>query len=147
MSVSESSPEPTGAPLEIPGPILQEMIEHCRQEAPIEACGLLGGMSPRVDVIYRLRNASASETRYDADPGDLIAAVREMRERGAQILAIYHSHPKWAAIPSSADLRENYYEDVPRIIVSLRAPEAEVRVWRLEPDQYHELPWRVVSDS
>jgi proteasome lid subunit RPN8/RPN11 len=121
------------------------MVEHCRREAPIEACGLLGGVPPRVDAIYPLRNASASETRYDADPADLIAAVRSMRERGTQILAIYHSHPKWAPTPSATDLRENYYQDVPRIIVSLRAPEAEVRVWRLEPDRYEELPWRVVA--
>lgn len=143
-----SGDQPTGAsgdPLEIPGPILQEMVEHCRRESPIEACGLLGGRPPRVDGIYPLRNAASSETRYDADPGDLIAAVRSMRDRGAQILAIYHSHPKWPAIPSGTDLRENYYEDVPRIIVSLRAPEAEVRVWRLEPDRYEELPWRVVA--
>ncbi|RUL83075.1 Mov34/MPN/PAD-1 family protein [Tautonia sociabilis] len=144
---SPDSSSPAGDPLEIPGPILLEMIQHCRREAPIEACGLLGGRPPRVSAIYPLRNAAASETRYDADPGELIAAVRDMRERGTRILGIYHSHPKWPAVPSATDLRENYYEDVPRIIVSLRAPEAEVRVWRLEPDRFEELPWRVVADG
>ena len=104
-------------------------------------------MPPRVSSFHPLRNAAASETRYDADPRDLIAAVRALRSRGAQILAIYHSHPKWPAIPSGTDLREIYYEDVPRIIVSLLGPEAEVRIWRLEAERFEELPWRVVGEG
>lgn len=145
--MSEGGTAGPSAPLEIPSRILEEMVDHCRREAPIEACGLLGGDPPRVDAIYPLRNAAESETRYDADPNDLIAAVRSMRGRGAQILAIYHSHPKWPAIPSDTDLRENYYEDVPRIIVSLREPVAEVRVWRLDPDGFEELTWDIVHDA
>ncbi len=66
-----------------------------------------------------------------------------LRGRGAEILAIYHSHPRWAAVPSATDLRENHYGPVPRIIVSLLGPSPEVRVWRLDPDSYEELPWRL----
>ncbi|MEW4568369.1 M67 family metallopeptidase [Tautonia sp. JC769] len=146
-----SDPEPTspsaGDLLEIPGSILHAMIEHCLRESPLEACGLLGGRPPRVSSFHPLRNAAQSETRYDADPADLIAAVRQLRGQSAQILAIYHSHPKWPAIPSGTDLRENYYEEVPRIIVSLQQPEPEVRIWRLRPDGYDELPWRTISDG
>ena len=36
-----------------------------------------------------------SETHYNADPHDLIRAVQDLRAREAEILAIYHSHPKW----------------------------------------------------
>ena len=145
--MSGDATNPAGEPLEIPGPILRAMVAHCVRESPIEACGLLGGVAPRVSTLHPLRNAAASETRYDADPADLIVAVRDLRSRGAQILAIYHSHPKWPAIPSGTDLRENYYEDVPRIIVSLRDPEAEVRVWRLEAERFEELPWRIIGDG
>lgn len=147
MSVPESSSISAGEILEIPGSILQAMVAHCMQEAPLEACGLLGGGPPRVSSFHPLRNAAQSETRYEADPTDLIAAVRDLRSRSAQILAIYHSHPKWPAIPSGTDLRENYYEDVPRIIVSLQGSEPEVRIWRLRADGYDELRWRSVSDG
>ncbi|WP_169978710.1 Mov34/MPN/PAD-1 family protein [Tautonia rosea] len=147
MSVPESSSIEDGEVLEIPHPILQAMVDHCVREAPLEACGLLGGEPPRVSSIHPLRNAAQSETRYDADPTDLIAAVRDLRSRSAQILAIYHSHPKWSAIPSGTDLRENYYEDVPRIIVSLQGPKPDVRIWRLRPDGYDALPWRSVADG
>ncbi|MCA1685857.1 MAG: M67 family metallopeptidase, partial [Planctomycetia bacterium] len=94
-----------------------------------------------------LRNSDASETRYNADPRDLIRAVVDLRARGAEILAIYHSHPRWPAIPSRTDLRENHYGHVPRIIVSLLGPEPDVRVWRLDPETYTELPWRLADDG
>src|SRR4051812_37472846 len=131
-------------PLVIPAEIHDAMVAHCVREAPLECCGLLGGVAPCVSSFHPLRNASASETRYDADPQDLIDAVVELRTRGAEILAIYHSHPRWAAIPSQTDLRENHYGPVPRIIVSLLGPTPEVRAWRLDPESFEELPWRLV---
>jgi proteasome lid subunit RPN8/RPN11 len=138
-------PEGFDAPLQIPADVLDAMVAHCRREAPLECCGLLGGQPPRVSSFHPLRNAAASETRYDADPRDLIAAVVDMRRRGAEILAIYHSHPRWEAVPSRTDLRENHYGAVPRIIVSLLSDPADVRVWRLDPESYHELAWVVLE--
>jgi [CysO sulfur-carrier protein]-S-L-cysteine hydrolase len=133
------------APLEIPRELHDAMVAHCLREAPLECCGLLGGLAPRVSSFHPLRNAAASETRYDADPHDLIAAVVALRDRGAEILAIYHSHPRWEAVPSRTDLRENHYGPVPRIIVSLLGEVPVVRVWRLDTDSYDELPWRIVD--
>jgi proteasome lid subunit RPN8/RPN11 len=131
-------------PLGIPAEIHDAMLAHCVREAPLECCGLLGGTGSLVSSFHPLRNASASTSRYNADPQDLIDAVVDLRGRGAEILAIYHSHPRWEAIPSLTDLRENHYGPVPRIIVSLLGPEPDVRVWRLDADTYQELPWRIV---
>jgi proteasome lid subunit RPN8/RPN11 len=123
------------------------MVEHCQRESPLECCGLLGGIAPRVSSFHPLRNSAASETRYDADPRDLINAVIALRDRKAEILAIYHSHPKWEAVPSRTDLAENHYGDVPRIIVSLLGDSPTVRMWRLDPESYVELPWREVESD
>ena len=133
--------------LVIPLEVHDAMVAHCVREAPLECCGLLGGFAPFVSTIHPLQNASASEVRYDADPRDLIGAVLALREAGKEILAIYHSHPKWAAIPSRTDLVENHYGDVPRIIVSLLEPTPEVRIWRLDADSYEELEWRITPRS
>lgn len=127
----------------IPAEFHDPMVAHCLREAPLECCGLLGGVPPVVSSFHPLRNASASEVRYDADPRDLIAAVQSLRVRGAEILAIYHSHPCWEPIPSRTDLAENHYGDVPRIIVGLLGETPEVRAWRLGPDSYEELAWRI----
>jgi [CysO sulfur-carrier protein]-S-L-cysteine hydrolase len=140
-----SAGKPTRPPLEIPAAIHDAMVAHCVREAPLECCGLLGGVAPVVSSFHPMRNASASEVRYDADPRDLIAAVQDLRSRGAEILAIYHSHPRWAAVPSKTDLAENHYGDVPRIIVSLLGEAPEVRVWRLDVDSFEELPWAIAE--
>jgi [CysO sulfur-carrier protein]-S-L-cysteine hydrolase len=140
MTADQAEPEA----LEIPRDILDAMIAHCVREAPLECCGILGGVAPPlVTSIYRLRNESRSETRYSADPHDLINTQLELRRRGEDILAIYHSHPRWDAIPSRTDLAENYYGEVPRIIVSLLTDSPDVRVWRLDPDSFNELRWRI----
>ncbi len=137
----------SGPPLEIPASILARMVEHCQKEAPLESCGILGGKPPRVSSLHLLRNTEASETLYNADPRDILEAFRTLREQGGQFLAIYHSHPRWAAIPSRTDLATNYYGDLPRIIVSLLTDPPEVRNWRLDTDSYTELPWTAVDDD
>jgi proteasome lid subunit RPN8/RPN11 len=142
---ANSGGDPAAEPvLLIPDDLLAAMVDHCRREAPLECCGILGGVPPRASSLHLLRNTDRSETRYNADPADILAALRYLRERGEQFLAIYHSHPRWAAIPSRTDLATNYYGDLPRIIVSLLGEPPDVRAWRLEPDRYDELPWRVV---
>jgi proteasome lid subunit RPN8/RPN11 len=70
-----------------------------------------------------------------------------MRVHGGEILAIYHSHPRWDAIPSQTDLAENHYGPVPRIIVSLKSDTPDVRVWRLGPESYEELSWRTIDPT
>lgn len=139
-------PDPT-TPLEIPAAILKQMVEHCQREAPLECCGILGGQPPRVSSLHILRNTLASETRYNADPADILDTVRTLRSRGHQFLAIYHSHPSCPATPSRTDLKDNYYGDVPRIIVSLQTDPPVVRNWRLDPNSYAELPWIEISNN
>ena len=133
--------------LEIPRDIVDAMVAHCVREAPLECCGILCGVAPRVSLFYPLRNENQSETRYNADPHDLIAAHIDFRRQGAEILALYHSHPRWDAIPSQTDLAENYYGPVPRIIVSLKSDAPDVRVWRFEPDTFQKLPWKIIEPS
>jgi proteasome lid subunit RPN8/RPN11 len=137
--------ELSAQPLEIPRDLHDAMVAHCQRESPLECCGILGGFSPRVTSIHPLRNDLASETRYNAAPEDLIEAHIDLRQRGADILAIYHSHPRSHAEPSKIDLDENHYGPVPRIIVSLSGKSPDVRVWRLEEDSFEELPWTIIE--
>jgi proteasome lid subunit RPN8/RPN11 len=141
-SVPETAPDP----LEIPAAIVDQMIAHCQREAPREACGILAGVASRVVSFHPLTNVAASETRYQADERELPRANRVIRESGQEILALYHSHPRSEATPSKTDLRENYWGEVPRIIVSLvDAEKPDVRIWRLRPDSFEELPWRTME--
>ncbi len=133
--------------LEIPRELVEAMVAHCVREAPLECCGILGGFPPRASSFHPLRNEMASETAYRADARDLINAVVELRGRGAEIIAIYHSHPRWEAVPSRTDLSENHYGAIPRIIVSLLTDPPDVRIWRLDADSFEEIEWRMVENA
>lgn len=134
---------PDSVNLRILPDIQQAMVDHCLTEKPLECCGILAGRHGHAWEIYKLPNADQSETRYNADPQALIKAVQEMRRNGTEIMAIYHSHPRWQPIPSQTDLKENHYGEVPRIIVGLLKSPPDCRVWRFldEPLRYEELIW------
>lgn len=126
--------------LEIPADIFDAMIEHAQTDAPAECCGLLAGRAGGVTRCISLRNELASPVAYQGDPRDLFAAFREMRESNLDLLAIYHSHPTSPARPSRVDLAENFYSDVPRIIISLAGDAPVVKAFRLFSDRFEEIP-------
>ena len=116
------------------------MMDHARAQLPAECCGLLAGKSGRILQRYELRNELASPVAYQADPRDLFVAFREMRERELDLVAIYHSHPSSPARPSRIDLEQNYYVDVPRIIISLASEPPVVKAFQLSESGFDELP-------
>ncbi|MDQ3816646.1 MAG: M67 family metallopeptidase [Acidobacteriota bacterium] len=74
---------------------VEEMFAHACAASPAECCGLVGGKLCRAQSIYRLRNVASDALRgYEAAPEELFAAQRSMRERGEELLGIYHSHPR-----------------------------------------------------
>ena len=113
---------------------LDAMIAHAREVAPAECCGLIGGGAEHnARTIYRLRNVTANpELAYEAAPEDLFAAQRQMRERGEELLAIYHSHPRAAdPSPSETDVRLAYYPSATYLIVGLGGTEAAVNAFSI----------------
>ncbi len=122
--------------LAIPEPLLAEVVEHARSESPNECCGLLGGIISggvgKAAHRFAIGNDAASPTEYWSNPLDLLRAFRTMRERGLELLAIYHSHPASRPLPSQRDLERNTYgESVVHLIIGLASPLPEVRGWWL----------------
>jgi proteasome lid subunit RPN8/RPN11 len=68
-----------------------------------------------------------------------------MRERGLEILAVYHSHPAAPPVPSRTDLARNYYPDAVTLIVSLTTTPPTVRGWWLTDRDYREAEWEVIG--
>ena len=119
---------------------LDAMIAHAREVAPAECCGLIGGSSAHyAQTIYPLRNVTAKpELGYEAAPEDLFSAQREMRERGEELLAIYHSHPRAAdPSPSETDVRLAYYPSATYLIVGLGGTQAAVNAFSISEREQH----------
>ena len=104
--------------------ILEDVIEHAKECFPKEGCGLLAGSNQSVQRFIAMDNVSPTpETAYDMDPARLISVLRDLRNSGAELVAIYHSHPRGPARPSNSDIERAYYPEAAHLIVSLADPE------------------------
>lgn len=115
-----------------------ERIFACAREAdPAECCGLIGGARELASSLYPMRNVAANATvAYEAAPEDLFAAQRQMRERGEELLAIYHSHPR--AIqpqPSETDVRLAFYPQAVYFIIALAAEQPVMRAFKISESE------------
>jgi len=133
----------------LPRPFYTAMLEHAQSALPNECCGVLAGVRDgnilRAEAWHKLVNEAESPTEYHA--GDCLFAVyKAMREQGHEFVAIYHSHPKTAPVPSKKDLARNFYGDcVVHFIISLQGPESELRGWWLMEDAFEEASWKVID--
>ena len=135
-----------GVALKITQRVLAGLIEHARDEAPFECCGLLAGDGDLIDEYVRTRNRRASEVAYEIDPREHISVMKSLRTRGRSVLGAYHSHPRTAARPSPRDVAEAHYEmDFVYVIVSLERDPPDVRAYRLERDAMIEAPFEAIA--
>jgi proteasome lid subunit RPN8/RPN11 len=130
----------------------REIISQARESAPRECCGLIGGANDgRARTIYRIRNiASDPLVSYEAAPEELFVAQRSMRERGEELLAIYHSHPRsQTPEPSPTDVRLAYYPSAVYFIVGLGGEQPELRAFRISESEgrWEEINYGVVDDD
>jgi len=124
--------------------LVEGMFAHARESSPAECCGLLGGRGGRAECVYPLRNvARDASVTYEAAPEDLFAAQRRMRERGEELLGIYHSHPRSAdPVPSSTDVKLAFYPSAVYFIIGFDRGEPVLRAFRISE---REGRWERVS--
>jgi [CysO sulfur-carrier protein]-S-L-cysteine hydrolase len=146
--------------LEVPRCLYEEMVAQAVTELPNECCGILAGTvietgpEPgrrvgRVVKRYPLTNDEEKEPRrrFNAESDCLFAAHKDMRQLGLETLALYHSHPTSAPIPSATDLERNFWPQTVSLIISLTGPKPEVRGWWLGEKDYREAEWTCVEEE
>lgn len=94
----------------------EAMLNHAAACYPREACGLL------VNRQYiECENIATSDSEFKINPRDVVKA-----EKLGKIEAIVHSHPNGSTKPSTFDLIQMQYHNVPWIIVAY--PEIDIKV-------------------
>lgn len=123
-----------------------EMVAHAQSTYPNECCGaMLGkvdGTDKNVTEAIALRNAFTGEqgARYEIRPEDLIAADREARSRGLDLVGIFHSHPDCDAYFSKTDL-ENSCPWYSFVVISVKQGQFDhANSFLPDPDQTHADP-------
>ena len=110
--------------LEIPEELLNRMIEHARQEYPLESCGILAGKIGKITNFYPMVNTKKSSSCYLMEPEEQLRVFQEIEKKGLELSAIYHSHPHTAAFPSQRDVDNAFYPDSLILIISLKEKNA-----------------------
>jgi proteasome lid subunit RPN8/RPN11 len=121
-----------------------QLLAHASETNPAECCGLIGGDSEHARCVYPLRNVALNaHVAYEAAPEDLFTAQRQMRDRGEQLIGIYHSHPRSdEPVPSETDVRLAYYPQAVYFIVGLAGPQPVMRAFRISE---HDESWEGVE--
>jgi proteasome lid subunit RPN8/RPN11 len=138
----------------------QKILTHAESTYPEECCGLLlgklGRASQTPNLLVEVRqienqwqseladelkdlipDASSGEPLtkskfYWIDPKEMLTAQRYARERGLDIIGIYHSHPDHPAVPSEHD-RILAWSQYSYMIVSVeQGVFRDIRCWKLD---------------
>jgi proteasome lid subunit RPN8/RPN11 len=111
---------------------------HLCRAYPEEGCGVLLGRDQNggrvVERLVMLANqgAESRHNRYLIAPEQFLAAEREARAAGLDVVGFFHSHPDHPARPSAFDL-EHAWPYYSYVIVSVEQGRAtDVRSWRLD---------------
>ncbi len=129
--------------LRLTRPVYAQLIAHCLDGVPLEACGLLGGTNTgdasgpatgqatgNATVCYPATNDAASARVYTVNPRDHLKADRDAEERGLELIGVFHSHTHTEAYPSPTDVAQAPDPAWHYVLVSLRA-EPVLRSYRI----------------
>ncbi len=123
---------------------LQTIGRHGEATFPEECCGFLigrvvgeGGETTVVERLLPVANErpDSRHNRYVIEPETVLAAHKEARAAGADVVGYYHSHPDHPSRPSDFD-REHAWPGLSYLIVSVqKGRAADARSWRLADDR------------
>ena len=117
-----------------------EMISHCWDGYPLEACGLLAGRAADAVVCYPTANDARSARVYTVNPKDFLRADRDAEARGMSVLGVFHSHTHTVAYPSPTDVAQAPDPDWHYVLVSLADGFPVVRTYRIVDGNISEEP-------
>lgn len=122
----------------------RQVVQHAQDEAPAEACGIIAGRGSRALKVLPIPNCAESpHTRYQFDAAAYVRAMFEIQAEGMELIAIYHSHPNGAPLPSQTDLREARYGRTPYLIIGLENGAARLAAWSLHQMRAEPVPLHI----
>ena len=126
----------------LPRAVERAILAHAEGSPDEEVCGLIGGEGGRVRSAYPARNDAADRRQhFFMEPRSQLAAMREMAQRGEDLLGIYHSHVQAPAYPSRTDRALHAYPDALYVIAAPAAPVGErLRAFVIGSGEVTEVP-------
>ena len=112
--------------------LYDDLRAHGEETYANECCGILLGRADadaiRVTSLVRAGNTrtDSAHNRYNIAPEELIAAQRQARNSGLDIVGFYHSHPDHPAQWSKTDFAEAHWFGCAYVITAVAKGKAEL---------------------
>jgi proteasome lid subunit RPN8/RPN11 len=110
--------------------LYDQLRAHGEETYPNECCGIMLGRfddeGTHVATLIRAGNTrtDSAHNRYHIAPQELIAAQRQARQQGLDIVGFYHSHPDHPAQWSPTDFAEAHWFGCSYVITSVNGDKA-----------------------
>jgi len=111
--------------------LYDRIIEHAREEAPNECCGMIASRDSEAVEVYRATNAAASPLRYEIDGAEQYRIQMQIYDADLELGGIYHSHTRTEPYPSQTDISLAFYPDALYVIVGLAGESPEMRAYTI----------------
>lgn len=127
--------------------VIKEIVDHAKEDAPLEACGYLASKGGIIMASYALANIDKSNEHFSFDPKEQFAAVKDARAKGLEICAVYHSHPASPARPSQEDIALAYDQNMSYFIVSLAGGNQDLGAFSIKGGVADEINLEAIDDK
>lgn len=134
----------------LPRKLINQLLHLAQLSPDAEVCGLVGADEDGLpSTCYPVDNTAANpQIRFSLEPSQQIAAMKQMRDAGQTLFAIYHSHPTAPAVPSATDIEQASYPDALHLIISLNTKGVlEMRAFKIAGNQVEEFPLRLIEQA
>ena len=84
---------------------------------------------------------------FSMDPTEQFAAVKECRNQGLKIRAVYHSHPETPARPSDEDIKLAHDPSLSYVIVSLAGADPSIKSFIIKEGVVEPEPLEIVTEE
>lgn len=127
--------------------VIERMIAHAKKEAPLEACGYLAAQDGIITSLYALTNVDQSNEHFSFEPREQFSALKDVRAKDLEICAVYHSHPRSPARPSTEDIKLAFDQDKIYVIVSLANGQEDIKAYKIRGQKVDLEPLEVIGDE
>lgn len=112
---------------------VETLLAHAARAGDVEICGFITQDEHAAQQIHEIENiAERRADRFEMDVAAQIVFFRWLRQSRAELIAIYHSHPRGEARPSAHDIAGHSHPQVPALIVAPQAVHGDsLRAWSM----------------
>lgn len=123
--------------------LYQQMVDHGYTSLPNEACGMASGKDGQIEQVWPLVNERPSPHRFFVSKSIVFSTLEAIEQSGQQVLAIYHTHPGTAPVPSSYDLQSHPDTKVKMLIISYKFTPPHSACYSVLSGRYVKHPFHI----